>query len=87
MKRSQSLTVQLAPRVTVKSNNMKNEKLQEVLKTYTKKSNKDLAQTLVILEKDFNSIKNLLLDLTETLNEIETTYDAVYGELEKRIKK
>ena len=66
---------------------MKNEKLQEVLKTYTKKSNKDLAQTLVILEKDFNSIKNLLLDLTETLNEIETTYDAVYGELEKRIKK
>jgi len=66
---------------------MKNEKLQEVLNTYTKKSNKDLAQTLVVLEKDFNSIKNLLLDLTETLNEIETTYDAVYGELEKRIKK
>jgi hypothetical protein len=66
---------------------MKNEKLQEVLNTYTKKSNKDLAQTLVILEKDFNTIKNILLDLTETLNEIETTYDAVYGELEKRIKK
>ena len=66
---------------------MKNEKLQEVLNTYTKKSNKDLAQTLVVLEKDFNSIKNLLLDLTETLNEIETTYDAVYAELEKRIKK
>lgn len=75
------------PRVTVKFNNMKNEKLQEVLKTYTKKSNKDLAQTLVILEKDFNSIKNLLLNLTETLNEIETAYDTVYGELEKRIKK
>lgn len=66
---------------------MKNEKLQEVLNTYTKKSNKDLAQILVVLEKDFNSIKNVLLDLTETLNEIETTYDAVYGELEKRIKK
>jgi hypothetical protein len=66
---------------------MKNEKLQEVLKTYSKKSNKDLAQTLVVLEKDFNMIKSLLLDLTETLNDIETTYDAVYDELEKRIKK
>lgn len=71
----------------VKFNNMKNEKLQEVLKTYSKKSNKDLAQTLVVLEKDFNMIKSLLLDLTETLNDIETTYDAVYDELEKRIKK
>ena len=70
-----------------KFNNMKNEKLQEVLKTYTKKSNKDLAQILVVLEKYFNSIKNVLLELTETLNEIETTYDSVYGELEKRIKK
>jgi hypothetical protein len=66
---------------------MKNEKLQEVLKTYSKKSNKDLAQTLVVLEKDFNMIKSLLLDLTETLNDIETTYDVVYDELEKRIKK
>lgn len=70
-----------------KFNKMGNEKLQEVLKTHTKKSNKDLAQILVVLERDFNSIKNVLLELTETLNEIETTYDAVYGELEKRIKK
>jgi hypothetical protein len=66
---------------------MKNEKLADVLKTVTKKSNKDLAQTLIVLERDFNTIKTLLLDLTTTINEIEVTYDAVYNELEKRIKK
>ena len=66
---------------------MKNEKLDDVLKTVTKKSNKDLAQTLIVLERDFNTIKTLLLDLTTTINEIEVTYDAVYNELEKRIKK
>lgn len=87
MKRSQYLIAQRQLKAMVKFNNMKNEKLQEVLKTYSKKSNKDLAQTLVVLEKDFNMIKSLLLDLTETLNDIETTYDVVYDELEKRIKK
>lgn len=66
---------------------MKNEKLQDLLNTYKKKSNKDLAQSLVVLERDFNSIKNVLLDLTETVTEIETVYDAIYSELEKRIKK
>ena len=64
---------------------MKNAKLQEILNTYMGKSNKELGNIILTLETDFTNIKNVILELTETLQEVETTYDAVYKELEKRI--
>ena len=36
--------------------------------------------------RDFNKIKDVLLELTETVKEIELTYDTLYNELEKRVK-
>ena len=65
---------------------MKNEKLQDVIDNHKNKSNKDLANILVTLEVDFNNIKTTILELTETLKELEITYDTVYDELQKRLK-
>ena len=69
----------------VNFNNMKNKKLEEILENYKNKSNKELATVLVTLEQDFNSIKSVLLELTETVGEIETVYDSVFEEMEKRL--
>ena len=65
---------------------MKNEKLQEIIDKHKGLANKELANTLVTLEADFNNIKNVILDLTETMREVEITYDSVYDELQKRLK-
>jgi hypothetical protein len=65
---------------------MKNEKLQEIIDKHKGLANKELANILVTLEVDFNNIKNVILDLTETMKELEITYDNVYDELQKRLK-
>jgi hypothetical protein len=65
---------------------MKNEKLQEIIDKHKGLPNKELANILVTLEADFNNVKNVILDLTETLKELEVTYDSVYDELQKRLK-
>jgi hypothetical protein len=65
---------------------MKNQELKLINETYTNRTNKDLANILATLELDFKNIKGLILELTDTLKEVEITYDNVYGELEKRLK-
>jgi hypothetical protein len=65
---------------------MKNEKLQEIIDKHKGLPNKELANILVTLETDFNSVKKVILELTETLKELEVTYDSVYDELQKRLK-
>jgi hypothetical protein len=65
---------------------MKNEKLKEIVDNCKSKPNKELANTLVTLEADFKKVKDVVLDLTETLKELEIAYDAVYDELQKRLK-
>ena len=65
---------------------MKNEQLNEILESYKNKSNKELANILATLQIDFNNIKTTLINLTDTLKEVEITYDAIYNELQKRLK-
>lgn len=65
---------------------MKNEKLQEIIDKHKGLPNKELANILVTLEADFNNVKKVVLELTETLKELEVTYDSVYDELQKRLK-
>jgi hypothetical protein len=65
---------------------MKNEKLQELIDTHTGKSNKDLANSLLTLKADFENIKKTIIELTDTLSEVEVAYDHVYNELQKRLK-
>ena len=65
---------------------MKNIQLEEIIKNCGNKPNKELANTLLTLKADFENIKKVILELTDTLEELEVTYDAVYNELQKRLK-
>ena len=65
---------------------MNNPKLKEIYDNVDKKSNKDLAKILLGLKNDFDALKNNVLKLTTTLEEVEVTYDKVYNELKDRLK-
>jgi hypothetical protein len=65
---------------------MKNEKLQEIIDKHKALPNKELANILATLEIDFKNVKEVVLELTNTLKELEVTYDSVYDELQKRLK-
>lgn len=65
---------------------MKNENLEKIIAECGNKSNKELANTLLTLEHDFKNVKNVILGLTETMKELEVTYDTVYDALQKRLK-
>ena len=65
---------------------MNNPKLKEVFENVDKKSNKDLATLLVALNNDFEGVKETVLRLTTTLEEVEITYEKVYNELKLRLK-
>jgi len=65
---------------------MNNPKLKEIFENVDKKSNKDLATLLVALKNDFEDVKETVLRLTTTMEEVEVTYDKVYNELKQRLK-
>ena len=65
---------------------MNNPKLKEIFENVDKKSNKDLATLLVALKNDFEDVKETVLRLTATMEEVEITYDKVYNELKQRLK-
>ena len=65
---------------------MNNPKLKEIFENVDKKSNKDLATLLVALKSDFEDVKETVLRLTATMEEVEITYDKVYNELKQRLK-
>ena len=70
----------------VKVCNMEQEKIQEVLKNYKKKSNKDLIQVLDFLYEDFNKTKDLIVKLTHHLDSTEISYNKLLEEINSRIK-
>lgn len=65
---------------------MNNTRLKEIYENVDKKSNKDLAKILLGLKNDFDALKDNVLKLTTTLEEVELTYDKVYNELKDRLK-
>lgn len=65
---------------------MKNDKLQEIINTHKSKSNKELSTILLSLNSDFENLKNVMLELSVAIGEIEETYDKVYAELQRRLK-
>jgi hypothetical protein len=66
---------------------MDKEKIIEITQDVENKSNKDLLAVESELYEEFNKTRDLILDLTNHLDSIETLYNKVNGELEKRIKK
>jgi hypothetical protein len=65
---------------------MNNPKLKEIHDNIEKKSNKDLATLLMALKNDFYDVKETIVKLTTTLEEVEVTYNKIYGELQDRLK-
>lgn len=65
---------------------LKNEALQKIADTYKNKSNKDLSNVLMNLHNDFTQMKTAMLQLAETVSEIEQVYDKVFAELQSRLK-
>lgn len=60
--------------------------LQQILETYKTKNNKELSTITVKLYNDFTAIKSSILMLTNNLADIEKVYNAVYAELQNRLK-
>lgn len=65
---------------------MKNNKLQEICDSYKSKTNKELSTIAIALNSDFDNMKNIMLELSIAIGEIEETYDKVYNELQRRLK-
>lgn len=62
------------------------QELQNILDTHKSKSNKELSTIAVNLYNDFTAIKESMLILTSDISEIEKVYNAVYKELQERLK-
>lgn len=66
---------------------MENNKLLDVIKNVEHKSNKELFESLNILSKEFESTKELIINLTRHMDSIEEMYDIVNKEIGKRVTK
>jgi hypothetical protein len=66
---------------------MDKEKLIEVAEDAKNKSNKDLFIAVNDLYTEHEKTKNLIIELTRHLESVETLYNKVNIEIEKRIKK
>jgi hypothetical protein len=64
----------------------KSEKILNIIKDYKNSSNKDLILAMDHLQEDFEFTKNMVLKGSEQIDKIETTYNMVLKEYQKRIK-
>ena len=63
---------------------MESQKLIEIANDVENKSNKDLVIVADELSKEFKKTKELIIDLTHHLDGVESLYNKVNKELEKR---
>ena len=63
------------------------EKLINVTKDYENKSNKDLFDAVNLLYEEHEKTKELIIELTKHLENVEYYYNKVNDEVGKRIKK
>jgi hypothetical protein len=66
---------------------MEIEKINEIIKSYKDKPNKQLSEVLEILGDEFNKTKELIINLTNHLEIIENEYNKINEEYNLRIKK
>ncbi len=65
---------------------MDSNRLLEIAKNVESKSNNDLMLALVELESEFEKTKQLIIDLTRHLDGVESLYNKINKEIEKRTK-
>lgn len=70
----------------VKNFNMihEKEKIEQIINDYKTSSNKDLIMVMSHLQEDFNETKDLIINLTHHLDNIEITYNNILKEFQNR---
>lgn len=63
---------------------LNNTELNDIIKNYESKSNKDLVKALDVLKEDFDKTKNTIINLTYHLDMVEDLYNKLSNELERR---
>lgn len=63
----------------------KSEKILSIIRDYKNSSNKDLVMAMNQLQEDFEFTKNMVLKGTEQIDRIETTYNMILKEYQKRM--
>jgi galactitol-specific phosphotransferase system IIB component len=63
----------------------KSEKVLNIIKEYKNSSNKDLVIAMNHLQEDFEFTKNMVLKGAEQIDRIETTYNMILKEYQKRM--
>jgi hypothetical protein len=64
----------------------KSEKVLQIIKEYKTSSNKDLTLAMDCIQEDFEYTKKLVLKGTEQLDKLESTYNTILKEYQKRVK-
>ena len=68
----------------IQSNNITIEKFQNIISDLENSSNKEVSEALDFLKNDFEETKNMLIDLSNHLDNIENLYNSVLVEYNKR---
>ncbi len=63
----------------------KSEKILNIIKEYKNSSNKDLVIAMDHLQEDFEFTKNMVLKGSEQIDRIESTYNMILKEYQKRM--
>lgn len=66
---------------------MEKEKILDIVENLQDKSNKDLFLTIEEINKEFDKTKEIIIDLTRHLDNLEKIYNEVNNEIGKRVKK
>ena len=68
----------------IKSDKINYEQVTEIISDIQNRGNKDLVQVMDYLGEDFEETKNLIVELTKHLDNIENLYNSVLKEYKKR---
>lgn len=68
----------------IQSTNITIEKFQNIISDLENSSNKEVSEALDFLKNDFEETKNMLIDLSNHLDNIENLYNSVLMEYNKR---
>lgn len=60
------------------------EQVTEIIKDIDSRPNADLTKVMDFLRSDFDETKDMIIDLTKHLDNIERMYDLVHNEFKKR---
>ena len=60
------------------------EQVNEIIQNIDSKSNSDLTKVMDFLRDDFDETKDMIIDLTKHLDNIEKMYDLIHNEFKRR---